>query len=253
MISVLKKWGGNSFLAIAKDGETIWVRHLVGETVEGFSRIEPDKGSNKITFKQDCLIVVEDVSQNLKTVKHLRFARQFREGKNLADLENKIKIWPKLRVALGQYADGYDYLHVPGGLEYAVAYSDEIIVADYSIKGSHGWIVKKSAIGDILKKLPPIIDSGEYSRTYIAWKSDGLSCESSLWEDLLYHVGPSDKEESTYFQVDYDSGSLRVTEIWELDSQKNKVSRKLETCFKNVHTGDWISVVEGKRIRPGIR
>lgn len=129
-------------------GQRLFVRHMVGETVESLAKIEQVEGSALLTFHTDAIVVVEGLSQNGLTAKHLRFARENlrRRGLHFA----QVTMWPRLRRIGG---NGVRF-NVPGGLEYIVVYPNEIVVADYSMSGSHGWLIDREEIGGLLAENP---------------------------------------------------------------------------------------------------
>lgn len=129
-------------------GQKLFVRHMVGETAESLTETEQVEGSTLLTFHIDAIVVVEGLSQNGLTAKHLRFARENRRKRGLHFTQ--VTMWPRLRRILEEK----DRFNVPGGLEFIVAYPDEMIVADYSMSGSHGWLVQKKKIGGLLAGNP---------------------------------------------------------------------------------------------------
>ena len=75
-------------------------------------------------------------------------AREVIPGKKLG---HNIKFWPRLRKAL--HEAGVKTVHIPGG-GYPIHFVDEIVVPDYSMSGSHYFIIRRCDIGKYLNILP---------------------------------------------------------------------------------------------------
>ena len=168
-------------LAIRR-GQKLFVKEIVGHTVneELADLKELDDGHCLLTFKQDAIIRVEGLNQNMMTCHHLRFARpnQPQQQRSVAGekseanrgrlFHNHVTRFGRLLAALLQ--SGERPIHVPGGLRYAVArchdqngQGGEIIVAapkrgvTYKEDGEipTGYIVGTEEIDDLLESLPP--------------------------------------------------------------------------------------------------
>lgn len=129
-------------------GQRLFVRHMVGETVLPLAEVEQVEGSALLTFHTDAVVVVEELSQNGLTAKHLRFARE--NGRKRGLHFAQVTMWPRLRRILEEE----DRFNVPGGLGYIVTYPDEMIIADYSMDGAHGWLINRAEIGELLAANP---------------------------------------------------------------------------------------------------
>lgn len=105
----------------------------------------------------DIVAVAENPYRKKKTsewhCKHLRFVRKDRKAEGAKGLRfAQPKSFPRLRAALSQ--EGRPTLHAWGGFGLALVYADELVVPDYSMSGSSGWIIRRSEIADLLKRVP---------------------------------------------------------------------------------------------------
>lgn len=118
------------------------VKHILGETAEVLvTRLD----NGKYQFNCDAYVVGE---YRKGVFFHLRQAREVIPGKKLG---NNVKFWPRLRKAL--HEAGLKPVNIPGG-DYPIHYCDEIVIPDYSMSGSHYFIIKRADIGKYLDKLP---------------------------------------------------------------------------------------------------
>lgn len=163
-----KHWAGNNAQVMVFDqGEILLVKYIVGYVESGVAIVEEKEGSyTKLTFLKNVVLVAEGYENRMgmQMCKHLRFTREavkkslnwVKENPNcwfdpaecyLADVHP----WPRMRKALKNL--GVPTIHIPGGFELVVAYDDEVAVPDYSMSGSHGWIIPKREIPRILNSL----------------------------------------------------------------------------------------------------
>lgn len=195
----------------------LFIRHIVADTAATVAVVEKvDGGSTLLTFEINSLVVVEDLHENGLTAKHLRFARPIRLG--VGDLHSEVKVWPRLRAAL--HHAGREPIRVPGGLKYALAYRDEMIVADYAMSGSGGWIIRRKEIESLFKTLPPVRDSGEIRKFWV--QHEPYENRAGLPDTSPYipHEGQMDwwgRGQGVW--IFYDAGSLRVVKIVNSDGE----------------------------------
>lgn len=125
-----------------KKNTQVTVKHILGETAEVLvTRLD----NGKYQFNCDAYVVGEYCKGGFF---HLRQAREVIPGKKLG---NNVKFWPRLRKALLEA--GLKPVNIPGG-DAPIHYCDEIVIPDYSMSGSHYFIIKRSDIGKYLDKLP---------------------------------------------------------------------------------------------------
>lgn len=125
-----------------KKNTVVTVKHILGETAEVLvTRLADDK----YRFNCDAYVSGERCKGGFF---HLRQARKVIPGKKLG---NNIKFWPRLRKAL--HEAGVEPVNIPGG-DYPIHYRDEVVIPDYSMSGSHYFIIKHSDIGKYLALLP---------------------------------------------------------------------------------------------------
>lgn len=233
MANEINELSNSVVAASVKAGEMFYVKFVLAKTIQKLAEVEDAGGSYKLTFKVDCLLAVEGLHPNGKTCRHLRFARQARKS---GEIHSKVKVWPKLRVALHNWNEmGKEprRFNVPGGLEYAIAYSDEMIVADYSVMGSNGWIVKRRNISRYLKALPPLEDSGETASVWVMLTRSAMwvNHERSEWPEV------TGSDPVVHYRVNFDSGSLKILEILEEGEEP-----KEDLIYDEVPEMRWIEV-----------
>jgi len=130
-------------------GETLKVGFICADVADVADWVSPDEGhATFVTFKKDALVLVSELSADLRYAKHLRFAR---EDRHLVGLTLASRNWPRIRRALKEM--GIEPTHMPGGF-CPVVYPDEIAIDNFSMSGSTGWIISKRLLRDILKANP---------------------------------------------------------------------------------------------------
>ncbi len=120
----------------------VTVKYILGETAEPLLTQLSD---GKFRFNCDAYVIGEKCKDGFY---HLRQAREIIPGKKLG---NNVRFWPRLRKAL-QLA-GIRPVNIPGGDD-PIHYSDEIVIPDFAVSGSHYFVIKKSDIGKYLDMLP---------------------------------------------------------------------------------------------------
>lgn len=194
-------------------GEQLFVRHIVGETVSSVAEIEDFKGGCLLTFRINSLLVTEGLSQDGKTAKHVRFARESRMQymSGLYFTYHEYQNHPLFRLAMESWnkkGHGPFKISVPGGLEYALAYDDEIVVPDYSMKGSSGWIVLKKDLPRILSVFPRLKANGIEKHLDIKWLYESFRLRG-VYSFYLNFTDP----DSYDYRIIYDSGSRIISRI----------------------------------------
>jgi hypothetical protein len=222
-------------------GQRIYIRHMVGETAKPLAEIEQVEGSALLTFHTDTVVVVEGLSQNGLTAKHLRFARKDRKKRGLHFAQ--VTMWPRLRRILKEK----DRFNVPGGLEYIVAYPDEIVVADYSMSGSHGWLIHKEEIGGLLAENP-------LSKDQLKKLSDDLAKLEKEYEGFF--TDEKIRESGNYLLNSFhENWWTQITIFWEDGSQKtfgfNGMEENKEGDLE-YHSRGWSRYVSYKSIPVGV-
>lgn len=137
-------------------GEFIYIRRRLSPTIEALAEQEPaEDGSVKLTFAEDSLLYLDELHPNLRTARDLIFARRDRKPEEQIRLNwgTSPMVWARLRAALRHAA--LPVMRVLHGLEFALAYRDEMIVADYAERGTRGWIIPRASIREYLEALPP--------------------------------------------------------------------------------------------------
>lgn len=132
--------------------------------------------------------------------------------------------YPKLKVAL-RHA-GLPKLEVPGGFDRALKYPDELLVPDYSMSGSSGWLLLQSEVGKYLRMLPPLKDSGQLGLiwvNFVGFVNTPDECRIGICsEDPTEQPAPeyydrprgcSMSNNHKIFRVEFDLGSARVKKI----------------------------------------
>ncbi len=214
---------GTTLMAVYP-GDKLWVIRFFVDSVKELAEVEREPGQSALlTFKVESLVVCQDLTSNKRTCFHVRFARPARPEAGTTLLSDWTE-WSKLRVAL-RHA-GIPTVIGWGGFENVVRYPDEILVPDFTMSGSSGWIVPKADISKILKGLPPLKDSGEIKSlwvNHVGWMNTPDECRI----EVVDH-DPSNEEAPEYydrargygmssnhliFKVDYDTGSFKVRQI----------------------------------------
>lgn len=205
---------GGNVAVVFSPGEKLFVRYIGS----------PEGGT--IGFKEKTIVVVEELQDTRKGLacKHLRFTRPVREERALSELSNEVKPYPKLRAALNHAQ--VPKLEVPGGFNRALRYSDELLVPDYSMSGSSGWLIKSSEVGKYLRMLPPLKDSGEIGQVwvnFVGYVNTPDECSIQICaQDPTGQPAPQyyDRPRGCYmsnnhqiFLVEFDLGSGRVKRI----------------------------------------
>ena len=125
-----------------KAGTEVRVRYIIGETV--FDVVKTLANGN-LYFTKDAYVQGETYKDGFY---HLRQAREILP-KKLG--KNEFKKWPRLRKAC--HMAGIRRINVPGdGIP--IHYSDELVVADFSMSGSHFFVIKKRDISSLLDLVP---------------------------------------------------------------------------------------------------
>lgn len=229
------EYSENSVVAVlaVPAGYKLYVNFLLGDTAIKVAVIEKNGGSQAVIFRQPTIVVVEGLHSNMKTCKHLRFARADR-GARLMSAPTKVTMFPRLRAAL-KHA-GVESVQIPGGFqEFIRGYPDEIFVPDYTMSGTRGWIVKKSEVQDILAKLPPLKDSGEMKSIWINFSGYSNTPDECAIQVVghdpsgepapqFYDQGRDYKRSENHhiFRVDYDTGSMLVKKIVEVSTNEDE-------------------------------
>lgn len=227
--------GENSVITVlaVPAGYKLYVNYLLGDSAMKIAIVEKVEGAQSVIFRQPTIVVAEGLHPNMKTCKHLRFARIDR-GARLMSAPIRVTMFPRLRAAL-KHA-GIEPVQIPGGFaEFIRGYPDEIFVPDYTMSGTRGWVVKKSEVQDILAKLPPLKDSGEIKSIWINFSGYANTPDECAIQ-LVGH-DPSDEPAPEYmnraagykeahnhhiFRVDYDTGSMLVKKIVEASTNEEE-------------------------------
>lgn len=152
-------------MKMVKKGTVIVVKHILGETAEELLTKEKDM----YRFNTDAYVAGEVTKGGFF---HLRQARQVIPGKPLAT--GKARSWPRLRKAL--HKAGVRPINVPGGGT-PIHYIDEIVVDDFSVSGSHFFVIKKIDIEKYLSLLP-LDDVGKKHAEQIAQREAEAAAEA---------------------------------------------------------------------------
>ena len=160
IISEISVWRYGNLLAFAvvsiSKGDHFFSKYMIPNNVETLAEVERmENGSTKLVAKTDLIAVVEGLHNSHLGAKHVRFLRTDRKAEGAKGLDFvQPKAWPRLRVAL-RYSN-VPTVHAQGGFNNVVAYSDELVVPDYSVSGSGGWIVRRKDIAKYLDALPAL-------------------------------------------------------------------------------------------------
>lgn len=250
MTTIFEDSRGYAIIGIAKK-EIFFAKYLVPEGTDNFAEVEPVNGSAKLTPRVDVIAVVEGLHTSRCGCKHVRFIRPDRRAEGARGLTFvEPKTWPRMRAAL-RHA-GIPTLHAPGGFnEVVVGYSDEVAVADYSMAGSHGWIIIREKIPEYLDALPVLQDSGEVGSLFleqVGWINTPDECSLRLSKEdpteelpLSYYDrgrGCNVSSNRIIFRVEFDKGSRLVKKI-ELTSgeEMDKVCYKVHPVQRYISLG----------------
>jgi len=133
-------------------GDVLFVLHMTPNNIENFAICEETYSlSKKITFHTKCVALLEGVTDNLKTAKHMRTIREFSENVDIRGF----KIWSRMRKILQK--NKVQTIPVLGGFQNVLTVPDEVAIADFAVTGSSGWVVKNNLISALIRKnpLPP--------------------------------------------------------------------------------------------------
>ena len=150
-----------------KAGTEVRVRHIIGETV--FDVVKTLSNGN-FYFTKDAYVQGETCKDGFY---HLRQAREILNKKLSKDEPKK---WGRLRKAC--HMAGVRRINVPGG-ETPIHYNDEMVVADFSMSGSHFFLIKKRDISSLLD-LVPLTDEAKQKQKEIEkekqkkWKKNSI-------------------------------------------------------------------------------
>jgi len=144
-------------MKIIKAGAEVKVKHIVGETVHNTAK---KLANGNYIFTRDSYVKGETCRDGFF---HLRQAREMRPEQ----LGNNVKFWPRLRKAC--HIAGIQRINIPGG-DTPIHYADEIVIPDFSVSGSHYFVVPKKDIGQVLECLP-LDEAGEQKKKEI-WERE---------------------------------------------------------------------------------
>lgn len=144
-------------MRIIKAGTEVKVKHIVGETVHNTAK---KLANGNYLFARDSYVKGETCRDGFF---HLRQAREMRPEQ----LGNNVKFWPRLRKAC--HIAGIQRINIPGG-DTPIHYADEIVIPDFSVSGSHYFVVPKKDIGQVLEYLP-LDEAGEQKKKEI-WERE---------------------------------------------------------------------------------
>ena len=143
----------------------VTVKHILGETAEVLvTRLD----DGKYQFNCDAYVAGEKCRGGFF---HLRQAREVIPGKKLG---NNVRFWPRMRRALHKM--GIEPINIPGG-NFPIHYQDEMVIPDYSVSGSHYFVIKRDDIGEILDRFP-IDDAGKKRSEKIAQQKAEAEAEA---------------------------------------------------------------------------
>ncbi len=206
------------------EGEVLYVSGLLGssaDTDEMSDIYEMPDGHYLVTFRQDVLVRVEGLSQNLMTCRHLRYARPNRpielRTKSRRTLHNRITVWPRLLAAVLQDNNkprGESVLkrklqpqHSPGGIHHLCAYQGELILAmtksgeQYDDPGEEidsAFMVPTGAIQALLAELKPRREEDNHQKSY--GELTGLPSSSSQERRTTTRRSSTTRVEPAHFE-----------------------------------------------------
>ena len=144
-------------MRIIKAGTEVKVKHIVGETVHSVAK---KLANGNYLFVRDSYVKGETCRGGFF---HLRQAREVKPKK----LGNNVKFWPRLRKAC--HIAEIQRINIPGG-DTPIHYADEIVVPDFSVSGSHYFVVPKKDIKFLLECLP-LDEAGKQKKKEI-WEKE---------------------------------------------------------------------------------
>jgi len=147
-------------MKIIKAGTEIKVKHIVGDTVHSVAK---KLANGNYLFVRDSYVKGETCRGGFF---HLRQAREIKPKK----LGQNVKFWPRLRKAC--HIAGIQRINVPGG-DIPIHYIDEVVIPDFSVRGSHYFVVPKKDIGRLLESLP--LDEAGKQRKKEIWEREQYS------------------------------------------------------------------------------
>lgn len=145
---------------IVKAGTEVKVKHIVGDTVLSVAK---KLANGNYLFVRDSYVKGETCRDGFF---HLRQAREIKPKK----LGQNVKFWPRLRKAC--HIAGIQRINVPGG-GFPIHYADEIVIPDFSVRGSHYFVVPKKDIGRLLENVP-LDEAGKQKKKEI-WEREQYS------------------------------------------------------------------------------
>lgn len=174
---------------VVKAGTEIKVKHIVGETVHSVAK---KLANGNYLFVKDSYVKGETCRDGFF---HLRQAREIKSKK----LGDNVKFWPRLRKACN--IAGIQRINVPGG-DTPIHYADEIVIPDFSVSGSHYFVIPKKIIGQLLERVP-LDEAGKQKKKEI-WEKEQYSKYSPnsiseklgqyFWYEAGSEVFPNDVE-----------------------------------------------------------
>ncbi len=236
----LKVGGSRNYQVVAfSKGEIFFAKYMQPDNIGTFAE-QDSENREKLTFTSEAIAVVEGLHASGRGCKHMRFVRNDRKTDGAQGLGFvQIKHWPKLRVALNHA--GVERAHAQGGFENALAYRDEIVVPDYSVSGSSGWIIPKKDVGRYLDALPPLPkDNGKLLHFFV---EDTGSGSPDTYRVEVYDKGYYPKATLTYYdrpagyhqsysvrslhEVIFDEGSGKVKKIVHVPTGEERKSETI--------------------------
>ena len=142
---------------IIKAGSEVKIKHIVGDTVHNVAK---KLANGNYLFVRDSYVKGETCRGGFF---HLRQAREIKPKK----LGQNVKFWPRLRKAC--HIAGIQRINVPGG-DIPIHYIDEIVIPDFSVSGSHYFVIPKKIIGLLLESLP--LDEAGKQRKKEIWERE---------------------------------------------------------------------------------
>ncbi|MFZ6015068.1 MAG: hypothetical protein ACOYUZ_01800 [Patescibacteria group bacterium] len=137
-------------------GERLFVRRKNLKNVDDFATVEELDDADMLTFKADCIVVMDRMHDNRRTCTHLRYCRLERDAGGLHFA--KPVEFPRLVAAL-KHAGRSAELAIGGFASHVVIYGDEVAVATH--KDHWGFVVRREEIEGLLKALPPKAEKAE--------------------------------------------------------------------------------------------
>jgi len=129
-------------MKVIKAGTEVRISHIIGETVFDVAK---KLANGNLYFTRDAYVQGETCKGGFY---HLRQAREVLP-KKLGKSEPRN--WGRLRKAC--HIAGVRRINVPGGWP-PIHYNDELVVADFSMSGSHFFVVRKKDISKLLDLVP---------------------------------------------------------------------------------------------------